>query len=1214
MSEHGGFDDSPPLMVHGDGSTARSSNEAPTVEDVVEQSPFGSVHHSRSASPKNDEEDNMIFLDCTKIAEPRVAFHNMRQSPSFHSPFGAVPPNPPSSSSFDSAAAEPSPDAGGLSGLLGFLLAAAVSEGSGLGGLDLSTFLHPSTRLSSSQVELSRRDAFDGVNWPPEDIFASTDLPFPCNKQNRDEILEFLSAGEVSLRRMAQLAEQDFMERARLRFCTGGIDKEREDCRSFIAFTASGPRVYISEAVETLWSGARGAALRECADVRSWLAMRAIMEMVWGMDERCPRNGADTLADIHLAVKHLRNSCTSDKLEAYQVAVASLPTLIEALDDFRARRIVGAKQRLIVPTDEGTPVAEAIKGLVDLGAGGLHVLDAMGFKESMHEGVFEVSRLSSDLRVILAYAQEVTAVKGDLSRLELSTFQSRCKGPVLNNQPDFISVYSPESRVYHVGGVLTVKWYSFGRLKKNRVRLKLVQGDFSREAVLTPDGTTVPRYLRFIHSLTGPIVNTGQFVWVIPDSATIPPGDHYKIVVQDESGAASDQSFPFQIAAGPPPPEPVFDEPEQEYLTYADLDYNEQQYGQYIKSKLARCERPLQRSNRNAPPIQVRLRSGEYHENISQHVPTQGMVGTLVAFTRFAPEVCVRWQDPRGQRQAFEYWVHWHNIEVVPSSYSSTPQAEAHPHGSAWASYTDPATAKSQHRHVGDSSKTTKGTRTRNKRVPDAFKCKIHPEGHSVFLSYRRGDGQDLARVFYLQLQRLGYSVFFDRECLTGGDFIKQLTEWAKSTPVLLPIITKGYLDKKRVNEDPKDFCRIEFLTALEAQCAFLPVIAEDYARAWNQDLGEITEPKMVEVLSRYNAVTFNSEFFEATLARVKRMLDDLLQDIDQDPISPTSELDDETLNEFGHGAPGAAQTSASQSTSIRMPSYGPTHSHTTHSTATPRASNSAANIPHVLPTPTSPAVEVVAPSGTVVLGQPTKIVWESTGTFLVDIQLFVSHTERTSRYLQDIAKKVNSTAGYNSFSWVVPLSLTVGEEYRVFVRPVLFPNGADQSDAIYPVKPAEPRDSNTSANNPTVPSPKPSNRAGTGGPAAQAPAANPQPGTATDARPTGTAHNKEHFQGATGGLRGPYSPHIERASFSAGDTVSSRKSDAPEDHLQSKSRRTPSVIPQLLLAMVLILSLLYHIKCILAHSAEMSSLLVMHLFPLAKTLPCHLMWQLRTM
>lgn len=94
-------------------------------------------------------------------------------------------------------------------------------------------------------------------------------------------------------------------------------------------------------------------------------------------------------------------------------------------------------------------------------------------------------------------------------------------------------------------------------------------------------------------------------------------------------------------------------------------------------------------------------------------------------------------------------------------------------------------------------------------------------QNFDIFISYRRSDGMDKARVLDAAFNQKGFRTFLDYNSLEGGSF-EQRTEVAiKDAPVFVMVLTPDYF--KRCNEEG-DFVRREIELALANEKTIIPI------------------------------------------------------------------------------------------------------------------------------------------------------------------------------------------------------------------------------------------------------------------------------------------------------------------------------------------------------------------------------------------------------
>ena len=92
---------------------------------------------------------------------------------------------------------------------------------------------------------------------------------------------------------------------------------------------------------------------------------------------------------------------------------------------------------------------------------------------------------------------------------------------------------------------------------------------------------------------------------------------------------------------------------------------------------------------------------------------------------------------------------------------------------------------------------------------------------YDIFISYRREDGQQYARILQLELQKRGYLVFLDYDELTDGIFGENIRRAIEYAPIFIAILSPHYLDRCK-NEH--DWVRGELLLAIKLNKHFIPI------------------------------------------------------------------------------------------------------------------------------------------------------------------------------------------------------------------------------------------------------------------------------------------------------------------------------------------------------------------------------------------------------
>ena len=94
-------------------------------------------------------------------------------------------------------------------------------------------------------------------------------------------------------------------------------------------------------------------------------------------------------------------------------------------------------------------------------------------------------------------------------------------------------------------------------------------------------------------------------------------------------------------------------------------------------------------------------------------------------------------------------------------------------------------------------------------------------DSYDIFISYRRDDGAQYARILQLELEKRGHKVFLDYEELKDGVFGDNIKDALKTTPIFLMVLTPLYLERCMEKES---WIREEIELAIKSGMHFVPV------------------------------------------------------------------------------------------------------------------------------------------------------------------------------------------------------------------------------------------------------------------------------------------------------------------------------------------------------------------------------------------------------
>lgn len=133
----------------------------------------------------------------------------------------------------------------------------------------------------------------------------------------------------------------------------------------------------------------------------------------------------------------------------------------------------------------------------------------------------------------------------------------------------------------------------------------------------------------------------------------------------------------------------------------------------------------------------------------------------------------------------------------------------------------------------------------------------------SVFISYRRGQGAEIARLIKEKLERAGFSVFLDVDDLREGDWNEALQARIEECTDFIPVVTGGFFDRCA---DTSDIVRRELELAMTSEKNIVPLlVAED---AFPVDI-----PSELSQITQYNGVRYVGDYINECCSKLIRML-----------------------------------------------------------------------------------------------------------------------------------------------------------------------------------------------------------------------------------------------------------------------------------------------------------------------------------------------------
>jgi hypothetical protein len=137
-----------------------------------------------------------------------------------------------------------------------------------------------------------------------------------------------------------------------------------------------------------------------------------------------------------------------------------------------------------------------------------------------------------------------------------------------------------------------------------------------------------------------------------------------------------------------------------------------------------------------------------------------------------------------------------------------------------------------------------------------------------VFISYRRGAADELALLLQRELQRHGLTAFLDRD-LRSGIFDDTLLRRIAESSTFLVILSPNALDRC---SDKEDWLRKEIVQAISSQRNIIPLRIDSF-QFTPEVIGNL-HPAVRE-LSRYQAVEYSRTYFDSTIERIVKIVEE---------------------------------------------------------------------------------------------------------------------------------------------------------------------------------------------------------------------------------------------------------------------------------------------------------------------------------------------------
>ena len=134
---------------------------------------------------------------------------------------------------------------------------------------------------------------------------------------------------------------------------------------------------------------------------------------------------------------------------------------------------------------------------------------------------------------------------------------------------------------------------------------------------------------------------------------------------------------------------------------------------------------------------------------------------------------------------------------------------------------------------------------------------------YDIFISYRRVDGIDYARILQKALQLRGYKVFLDYEGLEDGTYGESIRTAIKNSSVFMMVLSPLYLDRCKYEDD---WVRQEIMLAIQQKKYIIPINPNNSFGGFPDGIPD--DIKWVIVSYQFAEVDFG-EFFEDSIDKI---------------------------------------------------------------------------------------------------------------------------------------------------------------------------------------------------------------------------------------------------------------------------------------------------------------------------------------------------------
>lgn len=137
---------------------------------------------------------------------------------------------------------------------------------------------------------------------------------------------------------------------------------------------------------------------------------------------------------------------------------------------------------------------------------------------------------------------------------------------------------------------------------------------------------------------------------------------------------------------------------------------------------------------------------------------------------------------------------------------------------------------------------------------------------YQVFISYRRETGENLAQLLYYKISGDGYSTFLDVKKMHSGKFNEQIYNAIDECDDFILVLSENALDRC---SESNDWLRLEIEYAFKTNKNIILVFGRNFRFP-------DSIPLSIKQIKDYEGVTANSEFFDATIEKIEKLMESI--------------------------------------------------------------------------------------------------------------------------------------------------------------------------------------------------------------------------------------------------------------------------------------------------------------------------------------------------